>query len=367
MNLGFGLYRHQLDDDHFGFARQCGATHLVVHYTDYFNHGDLFGNAANDQPTGGALGWGAAGDPERLWSVDELTQLRRRAQSHGLNLFALENFDPAHWYDILLDGPLRAKQIENIRTIVRNVGAARIGVMGYYFSVAGVYGRQKGPWARGGAESVGVRGAIDDSPIPTGMAWNMRYRTPLGPGTVAPFSYDELLRRWRAFLTDMLPVAEASGVRLALHPDDPPLPTLRGTPRLVHQPTMYDQILDAFPSRFNALEYCLGTLSEMTERGDGCAAVYDALNRHSRRGAIAYVHFRNVRGVVPDYHETFVDEGDLDMRRVVAILRRNGFDGVLIPDHAPVMSCPSGWHAGMAYAMGYMNALLSEPPAGGKA
>jgi mannonate dehydratase len=72
------------------------------------------------------------------------------------------------------------------------------------------------------------------------------------------------------------------------------------------------------------------------------------------------VHFRNVRGKVPNYKETFVDEGDVDMARVVAILKRNGFDGVLIPDHTPQMECAAPWHAGMAFAMGYMRAILNR-------
>ena len=114
------------------------------------------------------------------------------------------------------------------------------------------------------------------------------------------------------------------------------------------------------PSRSNSLEYCLGTLTEMTERGENCIAVYEAIDRHSKRGAISYVHFRNVRDVVPNYKETFIDEGDLDMARVLTILHHNHFDGVLIPDHTPLMSCSAPWHAGMAFAMGYMKSLMDR-------
>ena len=64
------------------------------------------------------------------------------------------------------------------------------------------------------------------------------------------------------------------------------------------------------------------------------------------------------RGKVPHYQEVFVDEGDLDMIRALATLRRVGYDGVLIPDHTPEMSCDAPWHAGMAYALGYMKAAM---------
>ncbi len=86
--------------------------------------------------------------------------------------------------------------------------------------------------------------------------------------------------------------------------------------------------------------------------------VYETVRRHAAQGRIAYMHLRNVRGRVPHYSETFIDEGDVDVARVVRILRECGFDGVLVPDHAPQMACAAPWHAGMAFAMGYINALV---------
>jgi mannonate dehydratase len=112
-------------------------------------------------------------------------------------------------------------------------------------------------------------------------------------------------------------------------------------------------LLDRRPSPANALEFCIGTLAEMTE-GD----VYDAVDQYSRQGKLAYVHLRNVAGKAPRYHETFIDDGDVDMSRVLRILKRNRFDGVLIPDHTPQMACAAPWHAGMAHALGYMRAAL---------
>ena len=135
MKLGFGLYRHQLDDEHFRFARQCGATHLVVHYVDYFNQADA-DTPAVTQPTGGLNGWGRAGDPDKLWSAEELIALRERVEAAGLILHAIENLDPAHWHDVLLAGPKRAAQLENVKAIIRNMGCAGIPVLGYNFSLA---------------------------------------------------------------------------------------------------------------------------------------------------------------------------------------------------------------------------------------
>lgn len=373
MKIGFGFYVGMLTEENLRFARQCGATHAVVHLVDYSYGGPE--RRENDQPVGSDEGWGIAGHTRHLWTRERLAALAEQFADHGLTLEAIENFDPAFWYDILLDGPERASQIEQIKEIIRSVGAAGIPIIGYNFSLAGVAGRVTGPFARGEARSVGMDGPVD-TPLPPGMVWNMRYDEELfraaqsgaaagteasagGAGSRrAEISQEELWERLKRFLAEVVPVAEESGVRLAAHPDDPPLSSVRGTPRLVYEPHMYQRLIDACRSRANSLELCIGTMAEM-RGGD----IYEALERYLQQERVAYIHFRNVRGKAPHYVETFIDEGDVDMRRVVGILKRNRFDGVLIPDHTPQMSCDAPWHAGMAYALGYINALVRAPHA----
>lgn len=350
MKLGLGLYRHMLTPEHFAFARQAGCTHVIAHLVDYFNQGTS--NPRHNQPTGGKdAPWGRAGNPKELWTVQELKVLRARVEDAGLVLAAIENLDPAHWHDVLLDGPKRPQHIENVKTILRNMGEAGIPILGYNFSVAGVSGRISGPFGRGGAVTVGMDGPVD-APLPNGVVWNMIYDPDAPAGTLPSITHEELWRRLTRFLEDVLPVAEQSGVRLAAHPDDPPLPTVRQQPRLVYQPDMYQRLIDIAPSANNALELCVGTIAEMTE-GD----VYDAVDRYSSQGKIAYIHLRNVTGKAPHYRETFIDEGDVDMIRILSILHRNGFDGVVIPDHTPQMSCSAPWHAGMAHTLGFIAAV----------
>jgi mannonate dehydratase len=112
-------------------------------------------------------------------------------------------------------------------------------------------------------------------------------------------------------------------------------------------------MLDLVPSKHSGMEFCIGTLAEMPD-----SDIYQVVDQYSRSGRIGYLHFRNIRGKAPHYVETFVDEGDTDMPRVLRILARNGYDGVLIPDHTPQMSCAAPWHAGMAFAMGFMRAAI---------
>src|SRR5581483_5111872 len=110
-----------------------------------------------------------------------------------------------------------------LKTIIRRVGEAGIPIIGYNFSIAGVAGRVTGPFARGGALSVGMNGSLD-TPVPNGMVWNMIYDAGASPGSLPETTVDQLWKRVGDFLEACLPVAEEAGVRLAAHPDDPPMP-----------------------------------------------------------------------------------------------------------------------------------------------
>ncbi len=348
MQLGLGLYRHMLTQDNYRFARQAGATAIVAHLCDYFAEGPRIPSTRDD-------GWGVAGTGLDSWKPENLAALKRAINAEGLDLAAVENLDPMLWHDILLDGPRKAEQLETVKQIIRTFGEVGIRVLGYNFSIAGVWGHVEGPYARGGAISVGFLGADgpEETPIPRGMVWNMIYDAQAGPGSVGTVTHEQLWQRLSDFQDAVLPVAEAANVKLALHPDDPPMPTLRGTARLVYQPSLYQQMLDLHPSPANALEFCIGSLAEMTE-GD----IYEVVDTYTRQDAVAYIHFRNIRGKVPHYHEVFVDEGDINMIRVIRILLQNHFDGVIIPDHTPQMTCDAPWHAGMAFALGYIRAAI---------
>lgn len=350
MKLGLGLYRHMLTRDNFRFARQCGATHIVAHLVDYFRGG--VDNPQGDQPTGADRGWGLAGDPNQLWTVEEITRIRDSAATEGLKLEAIENLDPAHWHDVLLDGPQRGRHLENVKNLIQRVGAAGVPILGYNFSIAGVCGRVTGPFARGGAHGVGMDGPYD-TPMPNGMAWNMVVDPYAALGDAPRATHDQLWSRFQRFIEEVTPTAEAAGVRLALHPDDPPMEFMRGQPRLVHRAELYQRVIDMAPSPANQLEYCIGTLAEMPNTD-----IYAATDRYASQNRIAYVHLRNVRGHAPRYQETFIDDGDVDVPRVLRILQQHDFRGVIIPDHAPQMTCDAPWHAGMAHAMGYLRAAI---------
>ena len=350
MKVGFGLYAGNMTQDNLQFARQLGVTRIVQH---------LPGEETLPSTRDG------------VWSVDDLQRLSGTVSDAGMKLEAIENFPPHFWDRILLDRPGKEAQMEGLKQTIRNMGKAGIPTMGYYFSLAGVWGRTPGPFGRGGAMSVGFveKDAPEQTPIPNGEVWGIRYDPDAPPGDIGAVSEDEMWGRLDYFLSSLVPVAEEAGVRLAAHPDDPPLPVLRGTGRLITHPDKYQRLLDIAPSPNNALELCQGTLTEMIG-----SDVYGALRKYASGGHIAYIHFRNVRGKVPNYHEVFIDEGDIDMIEALRTLRDCGYDGVLIPDHTPAVTCAAPWHAGMAFALGYVKAgmralgieIETEPPTEGQ-
>jgi len=327
IKLGLGLYPRILTSENLRFARQMGASHIVAHLPDWSRSGMRKGVSPEDR------------NPP-LWTYEELRDLRAFVNAEGLELAAIENFEPVHWHDVLLDGPKKAEQVEGLKQIIRNMGRAGIPVMGYNFSIAIGYQEAEAP---------------EHSPIPLGTVWNTVYDPDAPHGDIGTIGAEEFWSRAEYFLTEVVPVAEAAGVRLAAHPDDPPLPVVRGTARLVYRPELYQRLLDIYPSRSNALEFCQGTVAEMvSDEMD----VYDAIDRYASQGAIAYVHFRNVRGKVPSYEEVFLDEGDVDMFRALRLYVKHGYDGVMIPDHTPSVESAAPWHTGMAWALGYMRAAI---------
>jgi mannonate dehydratase len=339
IKIGIGLYPHLLTPDTFRFVRQAGATHVVAHLP------------------GWARRVGRGLPPESMWTFEELASLKEALNREGLHFYAIENFEVEHWSDVLLDGPRRDQQMEGLKGLLRSMGRLGVEVMGYNFSYANVWGRVHGPYARGGARAPAYIAAETppETPIPRGTVWGVAFDKDAPPGDIGEVSEALLWRRFERFLKDLVPVAEEANVRLAMHPADPPLGVLRGTARLVWKPEHYQRLLDLYPSHHNCAEFCQGTIAEM----DGEMDVYQAIDTYAGQGKIAYVHFRNVRGKVPHYVEEFIDAGDVDMVRALRLYHKHRFDGVLIPDHTPEMACAAPWHAGMAYALGWMRAAVS--------
>jgi mannonate dehydratase len=168
---------------------------------------------------------------------------------------------------------------------------------------------------------------------------------------------EQMWANYEYFIRAVLPVAEDEGIRLALHPDDPPVPMLGGVARLFYRPWSFKHAYElAGGSQAWSLDLCLGCCSEMT---GGKANLVEMIEYFAPKGAIAYIHFRDVQGTVPNFTECFIGDGNYDPAEVMVLLAKNGFDGFLLDDHVPKMDDDSDWsHRGRAHAIGYMQGLI---------
>ena len=330
MRLGIDC-RGSISDEQLSFGRQLGATDAIA------------GGAAiaRDRTTSG---------PPHL-EYEELVLAREQVEASGLKLHAIEN-QPFSWYgDIFYGGSQRDTQIENWQQTLRNMGRAGIPVLGYSLmeGSAGRYSTRtnlEAP-ARGGARV--SRYEHDQLTNPTAEA---RATWP-DVSARAELSEAQMLENLERFQQAVLPAAEEENVRLALHPDDPPVPSLYGLPRLASSHAGLRQLLELVPSDHHGLDFCQGTISEMDED------IYDAISYFGSQGKILYVHFRNVSAAVPDFVETFIDEGYVNMAKAMRLYEEAGVDVPFIDDHVPHLSDDDPYqHRSRAFAMGYIKALL---------
>lgn len=273
-----------------------------------------------------------------FYDYTRLVQLKSRIENAGLRIAAIQNI-PTSWYDkIIWNLPGRDEQIENYCRTIDNVGRAGIPILHYNFHAIRVWRTSRHTRDRGGA-------------LVTSYDHSMMESAPPERGELG---YDELWENFEYFVRRIMPVAEKVGLKMALHPDDPPETPIGGAACLFVDVDAFQRVLDMVPSPSNGLLFCQGCYTEMM--GD---KVFDAIRRFGKQGKIFYVHFRNVAGVSPDFRETFIDSGDIDMFAAMQVYKEVGFDGVMIPDHLPHMIDDTPWgHRSNAYAIGYMRALM---------
>lgn len=313
MRVAIGQF-NELTDEQLAFAAQCGAEDILL------NTPRLPGDAR--------------------WEYDDLRAWARRATDHGLRLICLENV-PVRFYDrIMLGQEGRERQLDNMMATVRNMGRAGIPILGYNWMPNGVWRTERETPVRGGAISNSFDYALaKDRPLTHGRE----------------YGEDEMWENYDWYLSRILPVCEEAGVRMALHPDDPPVPSLGGIARLFRSFDNFRRAMEAHPSPMHGLDFCHGCWSEMR----GGAGVLEAIEWFGSRGRIFYVHLRDVQGACEQFTECFIDEGNCDVYAAVRKLSEVGFRGFIIDDHVPRMVNDSPWgHRGRAFATGYIKAMV---------
>jgi mannonate dehydratase len=302
---------------------------------------------------------------EVRWEMEDIRPLVEKAKAYGLVFEAIENV-PAQFYNKAMLGlPGRDEQIENYQHTIRSVARAGIPVLGYHFTPNGVWTTDRKTATRGGAmartfDMSLIEAGRDDADIlrsflPTGLG--ITQALPLYTGDKDVITAEQMWENYAYFIQAVLPVAEEEGIRLALHPDDPPVESLGGVARIFNRPDNFKRahaIAGGSPAW--ALDLCLGCCSEMP---GGAANVFEMIEHFGPLGVIAYVHFRDVQGTVPTFTECFIGDGNFNPAEAMVALARNGFDGFIIDDHGPVMDDDTDWkHRGRAHAIGYMQGLI---------
>ena len=339
MRIAAGQFRELTQED-LAFARQIGCQGVTVNKPDLDSPAWIaflnkqFRAAAGPRP------------PTRRWSPLELAQMRMAVEAHGLTLDCIEGV-PANLLDKAMLGlPGAEEQVEDFKATLRAMGAAGIPVLGYNWIPDGVWRTAKAGHGRGGALVTGYDDLIGQR---------------VSTGAMPARDDSQMWANWERFITAVLPVAEAVGVKLSLHPDDPPVPVLDGVARIFRDEAAFARAMAFADSPNHGIAFCTGTFAET-----GAEGMMRALRRFARDQRIHYLHLRSVAGELPRFAEAFIDEGTVDPVAVLRVLMDTGFDGFIIDDHVPHLVDDTVWgHRGRAHATGYIAGIiraLRAPP-----
>lgn len=295
------------------------------------------------------------------WEYEDLLALRHKCEDNGLALEAIENVPLGQSYKIMLGLDGRDEQIANYQTTIRHMGKAGIPMLGHHFMPDGTWRTSYTVPLRGGARAMGFD--LDlvhvDRPDRSGnlvIARDPAYDKLLTQAASRGITSEEMWRNYTYFIQAVVPVAEEAGVKLALHPDDPPVEMVGGMARLFWSIDGFKRAMEIANSEAWGLDLCLGTCSSM--RG-GAAAVAEFIDYFGPLGKIFYVHFRDVQGTVPKFNECFIGEGNFKPGAVLKALRKVGFAGIMIDDHVPFVDDDAGWgYRSHAHQSGYLQGMI---------
>jgi mannonate dehydratase len=285
------------------------------------------------------------------WSVEGLTRLREHIESFGLTAEMIEMptnsaLTTSAIKNVLIGkSPERDREIDAFCQMLRNVSRAGIPRAKYNLTILMVERTEPTP-GRGGAMY---------------STWDYeRAQAKDPPLTEAgPVSADAAWEHITYFLERVAPAAQEYKVKIACHPHDPAIPggkPFRGVHRVMASVDGLKRFVSIKENPYHGLNFCQGTVSEMLDRPS--EQIYDVIRYFGERNKIFNVHFRNIKGHIGKFQETFPDNGDVDMARALRVYRDVGYDGMMMPDHAPHIEGDQGARQAYAFEFGYIAALI---------
>jgi mannonate dehydratase len=273
-------------------------------------------------------------------SVRFIGELKQRLQMAGLVLYNVGNKDAGKSDSIHLALEDRDRRIEDFQRFIEILGSQHIGVTTFTWEPDNVWSSDPG------STRDCITRRVDLEELKT---------RPLTHGR--RYSREELWQNYSYFVQKILPVAEAHGVKLALHPNDPPTEELGGVPCLINSQEAYRKAFEIGESPSLGMEFCTGC---WLEGGESFGSILEGLEQFLDLGKVLIVHFRNVSSTLPIFTETFLDNGYMDMYQIMKVLVKKRYMGTVTLDHTPRFTKKAGMESAMAYAIGYMRALYER-------
>jgi mannonate dehydratase len=278
---------------------------------------------------------------------------RKLYEDVGINVYGFGSWSVHNQDAIVLNLPGRDEKIEEYKTHLRNLGRAGIPYTTYAHMANGIWSTER-EMTRGNAPSR----AFNLAKAEKGNWVGREYFMPLSHDRV--YTEQEIWENFIYFIQQVAPVAEEAGVRIGIHPDDPPVSELAGVPRCIFSNfDGYRKALEIADSPNVGMCLCVGCWLE----GGGLMGkdTLETIRYFGERKKLFKVHLRNVDKPLPYFVETFIDDGYFDMYSVIRALREIDFDGVVIPDHIPMMG--NDRRISTAYTIGYMKAMVERATA----